>query len=102
MALEDLLVGVGLQVLEREVLQFAADFAHSEAVRDGRVDLDGLARDALAPLGAQIAERPHVVHAVGQLDHDDADILHHGEQHLAEALGLAVLGGEDIELASAW
>ena len=46
----------------------------------------------------EVAERAHVVQAVGQLDHDDADILHHGQQHLAEALGLAVLGGEEIQL----
>ena len=39
------------------------------------------------------------MHAVGELDHDDADILHHGQQHLAEAFGLPVLGGEDVQLA---
>ena len=94
----DFLVRVGLQVLERQVFQLAAHFAHPQAVRDGRVDFDGLAGDALAPLGAQIAQRAHVVHAVGQLDHDDADILHHGQQHLAEALGLAVFGRVEIEL----
>ena len=48
--------------------------------------------------GLQVAQRAHVVQAVGQFDHDDADVLHHGEQHLAEALGLAVFGGEYIEL----
>ena len=99
MAPDDLVVGVRLQVLEGQVFQLAAHLAHAQAVRDGRVDLDGLARDALAPLGAEIAQGAHVVQAVGQLDHDDADILHHGQQHLAEALGLAVLGGEEIQLA---
>ena len=48
--------------------------------------------------GLEIAQGPHVVHAVGQLDHDDADILHHGQQHFAEALRLPVLGGEEIQL----
>jgi hypothetical protein len=38
------------------------------------------------------------VDAVGQLDQDDADILHHGQQHLAEAFRLAVLGREEIQL----
>ena len=56
-------------------------------------------RDALAPLGTQVAQRAHVVHAVGQLDHDDADVLHHGQQHFAEALRLPVLGRKEIELA---
>ena len=44
------------------------------------------------------------MHAVGELDHDDADVAHHGEQHLAEALGLrllAVLELDLIELADA-
>ena len=31
------------------------------------------------------------MHAVGELDHDDADVAHHGEQHLAEALRLRFL-----------
>ena len=48
---------------------------------------------------AQIAQRAHVVDAVGQLDQDDADVLHHGQQHFAEALRLAVFGGVEIELA---
>ena len=95
---EDFGVGVGLEVLEGEVFELAADFAHPEAVRDGRVDLDGLAGDALAALGADVAERPHVVQAVGELDHDDADVFDHGEEHLAEAFGLALFGAEDVEL----
>ena len=53
MARENLGVGVGLEVLERQVFQLAADFAHAEPVRDGRVDFDGLARDALAALRAR-------------------------------------------------
>ncbi len=39
----------------------------------------------------QVVQRPHVVQAVGQLDHDDADVVHHGQQHLPEALGLPLL-----------
>ena len=85
-------------MLECEVFEFAAHLAHSEAVGDGRVDFDGLARDAFAPLRAEISQRAHVVEPVGQLDHDDADIFHHGQQHLADALGLALLGGRKIEL----
>jgi hypothetical protein len=45
------LIGVGLEVLKRQVLQLAAHLAHAEPVRDGRVDLDRLARDPLPPLG---------------------------------------------------
>ena len=86
-------------MLESEIFQFAADFAHAEAVRDGRIDFQRLARDALAALGAEAAERPHVVQPVGQLDDDDADIVHHRQQHLAIAFRLAVFGGKEIDLA---
>ena len=36
-------------------------------------------------------ERPHVVQAVGELHQDDADVVDHRQQHLAEVLGLALL-----------
>ena len=96
---ENFLVGVGLQVLECQVLQFPADFPHAQAMRDGRVDFDGFARNPLPPLGAEVSQGPHIVDAVGQLHQDDADILHHGQQHFAEALRLPVLGREEIQLA---
>ena len=44
------------------------------------------------------------MHAVRELHHDDADVAHHGKQHLAEALGLrflAVLELDLVELAHA-
>src|SRR6185437_1988934 len=84
----DLFIGIGLEVLKGEVFELATDFAHSQAVGNGRVDLYGLAGDPFAPFGAEVAERAHVVDAVGKLDHDDADIFHHGEQHFAEAFRL--------------
>jgi hypothetical protein len=38
-----------------------------------------------------MAERPHVVQAIGKLHENDADIVDHGEQHLAEVLRLTLL-----------
>ncbi len=95
---QDLFVCFRLEVLEREVLELAADLAHAQAVRDGSVDFNRLPRNAFAAVAIEVPESPHVVHAVGQLHHDDADVLDHGEQHLAEALRLAVLGGEEVQL----
>ena len=43
------------------------------------------------PLLRQVVERPHVVQAVGELHEDDADVVHHRQQHLAEVLGLPLL-----------
>ena len=36
--------------------------------------------------------------AIGQLDHDHADIAHHCEQHLAEALGLSLFTTLELDL----
>ena len=47
----------------------------------------------------QRAERAHVVEPVGQLDEDDADVLGHGQEHLADVLGLLLLVGQGAELA---
>src|SRR5207245_6686409 len=49
-ALHQLLVGLRLEVLEREVLQLVLDPAHAQPSGQGRVDVHGLARDALAAL----------------------------------------------------
>ncbi|KAG0927116.1 hypothetical protein G6F32_012980 [Rhizopus arrhizus] len=84
-----------IQRLETEVLQFALDQAHAQALRDRCVDLQRLAGDAAACLAALRTQRAHVVQAVGQLDEDDAHVARPRQQHLAEALGLLFsLGGE--------
>ena len=38
------------------------------------------------------------MHAIGQFDHDHADVAHHGEQHLAEAFGLRFLAVLELDL----
>ena len=86
--------GLGLEVAEGKILQFAANQAHAEPVGNRRVNVERLARDALLPFGAQKFERAHVVQAIGELDHDDAYVVHHGQQHLAHVLGLAVFRRE--------
>ena len=98
------LVAVGIQGAKSQVLQFQLDGVQAEALRDGGVDLEGLAGDAAALDRGHDAQRAHVVHAVGELDHDDADVAHHRQQHLAEALRLrllAVLELDLVELADA-
>jgi urocanate hydratase len=48
-------------------------------------------RDAAPVRRRHRVQRAHVVQPVGELDEDDADVLRHREQHLAETLGLRVL-----------
>ena len=64
----------------------------------GRVDVEGFAGDLLLLLGLQVLERAHVVQAVGELDDDDANVGDHGEQHLADVLGLVVFAVGELDL----
>ena len=57
----------------------------------GRVDVARLLRDLDPALLGKMMERPHVVEAVGELDEDDADVVHHRQQHLPEILRLPLL-----------
>ena len=93
----ELLVGEGIGVAEGKVFKLAAQLAHAEAVRERGVDVEGLAGDLLPLLRVQVLERAHVVQAVGELDDDDADVGDHGEQHLADVLGLVVFAVGELD-----
>ena len=87
-----------MQVLEGQLLQLAVERVQAEPVRDRRVDLERLARDAPALLRIDRVQRAHVVQPVGELDQDDAHVARHRQQHLAEVLGLRLLGRGELEL----
>ena len=95
----EVVVHLGLEGLERQVLQLALHLRHPEAVRQGRVDVQRLLADGALLLGGQVVEGAHVVEAVGQLDHQDPDVPGHGDQHLAEVLRLPLLATPEGELA---
>ncbi len=94
-----LVVGDGIDILEREVFELAANFAHAQAVRDGRVDVERLAGNLLLPRRRQKFQGAHVVQTVGQLDEHDADVVHHGQHHLAHVLGLRLFRRGEVDLA---
>ena len=94
-----LVVGDGIDILEGQVFQLAANLAHAEAVGDGRVDVQGLARDLLLAVFGQILQRAHVVQAVGQLDEHHADVIHHGQHHLAHVFGLRLFRRGEVNFA---
>jgi len=50
-------------------------------------------------LARQRVQGPHVMQPVGQLHDDDADIVHHRKQHLADAFGLPLLARVQLQLA---
>ena len=82
-----------------QVFEFAANLAHAEAVRDGCVDVQRFARNLLLPLGRKMLERAHVMQTIGQLDEDDANVVHHGEHHFAQVFGLLLFLGGEVDFA---
>ena len=87
----DVLVLARVQRGEREVLELPLDGVDAEAVRDRRVDLQGLLRLVDLLLLGHRADRAHVVQAIGQLDEDDPDVGGHRDHHLAVVLGLRLV-----------
>ncbi len=85
-------------MLECEVLELEVERVQAQTVRNRRVDVERLARDPAAVRRRHRVQRAHVVEPVGEFDQDDADVLRHREQHLAEALGLRVLARVELDL----
>ena len=84
----DLVVADGVQILEGQILKLPLDALHTESVGDGGVNFHRFER--LLPLlfGRLVLHGAHVVRAVGQFDENDADVLGHGHEHLAQVLHL--------------
>ncbi|MCO5556192.1 hypothetical protein L7F22_009736 [Adiantum nelumboides] len=93
---DDLLVLLGLQDREGQVLQLQLDRGHAEAVRQRGEHLQGLAGLLGLLLRAQEAHRAHVVQPVGQLDDQHPRVAGHRDDHLADRLGLR--GGAELDL----
>ena len=91
--LDQLAVGLRLEVLEREVLELPLDLPHPQPMGQRGVDLHRLAGDPRLLLGRQALERAHVVEPVGELDDDHPHVLGHGHEHLPDVLGLLLLHG---------
>ncbi len=92
----DLGVALGVQGREAEVLELPLDLLDTEAVREGRVDVEGLLGDGALAVHGHDRDRAHVVQAVGQLDEQDPPVLGHRDEHLADGGGL--LGLFRVEL----
>ena len=98
-ALHEVVIFLRLEVAQAEVLELPLDVGDAEAVGKRRIDLDGFLGDALLLVLPHVLERAHVVQAVCELDHDDADVLRHREEHLAIVLELLLLARLVLDLA---
>ena len=85
------LITGGIEVLERQFFELVLDLAHPEAVRDRSIDVERLLGGPQPPVFGHVRQRAHVVQTIGELDQDDADVVDHGQQHLAEVLCLPFL-----------
>ena len=100
----DALVVLGLEIEEGQVLELPLDGRDAQAVGERRVDVHGLARLEPALLGRERSQGTHVVQAVGQLDDDHANVLGHGQKHLAQVerlLLVARVSGDGGQLGHA-
>ena len=77
-----------VEIFERQLLELVLNLAHTEPVRDWRVNVEGFLRGPDLPILGHMRQGAHVMQPVGQLDEDDADVVDHRQQHLAEVLGL--------------
>ena len=84
----DLVVDLGVQRREGEVLELPLEGVHAEPVGQRRVDVEGLARRPLLRGGRDVAQGAHVVQPVGELDDQHPDVARHRDDHLADRLGL--------------
>ena len=94
-----------VQRTEAQILQFGLHQIHAQPLRDRRVDLQRLAGDAGARLGALRAQRAHVVQTVGEFDQDHAQVARHRQHHLAETFRggfLAILELQLVQLGDAF
>ena len=92
----DLVVALREHGGEGQVLKFPLDGVHAQPVRERREYLQHLARLLLLLRPGQVAERPHIVQAVRELDDQDPDVAGHRDHHLAHGLGLGGIAVLDL------
>ena len=97
-ALGDQLVGLRVELPERQVLQLLAQMVHAHAAGERRVDVQRLLGDAGAAFRRHVLQRPHVVQAVGELDQQHPHVVGDRKQELAEIFRLLGLARDQIEL----
>ena len=84
-----MIVGVVLQILQRQVLQLALQLIETQLVGQGRIEVGGFFRHPF--LGFRlvgVANLSHQVHTTGNHDEDDAHVLGKRQQQVAEVLAL--------------
>ena len=97
-ALNEVVVDLWLEISKREVFELPFELDDTETVCQRRIDLQCFLSDAFLLLWRLETHGAHVVQSVGELDDDDADILRHGDEHLAIAFKLSLFFGMALDL----
>ena len=84
----DAVIFVGMLVLETQVLEFRLNLVKTQAVGEGRIDIQRLTGNLILFVGRLRLQGAHIVQTVAYLDEDDADVFAHGEQQFLEVLCL--------------
>lgn len=83
----DHIVGVVLEIFEREVLELALERIKSKLMGQWRIEIAGFFRHlVLCLLVRRVADLSHDVHTVGDHDEDHAHILGKAQEQIAEVL----------------
>ena len=94
----DRIPGIGIELSEGQILELVLEALHADAFGERRIDVHGLARDPAALfLRLDAVQGAHVVQPVGQLDQKHPDVLRHGQDQLAEILGVLGLLGLQLK-----
>ena len=92
----DIVVVIGAEVAQRNILQLPFDTLHTKTVGQGGVDIHGLPA-FLDLLGrGLVLHGAHIVEPVGDLDEHHTDVLGHGHEHLTQVFHLRFLGGGEV------
>jgi hypothetical protein len=83
-------------VIEHHVVEVALEGLDAEAVAERDQHVEGRGGDPGPGGGGAGVQGPHVVQAVGELDHQHPDVLAGGHDHLADGLGLGDLAVERL------
>ena len=83
---------------ERKVFEFLPQILHADTACERRIDVQSFLRNAQPLLAIlDMMQCPHIMQAVRELDQEDADVVRHRKQELAEVLGLLGALGEEFE-----
>ena len=93
----DDLVGLRIELPERQAFQLLAHFVHADAAGERRIDIERLLGDAAARLRLHVLERAHIVQPVGELDQQHPHVLGDRQQEFAQVLGLLGFARHQVE-----